>query len=113
MDDKKTIGLTPDGEKIIQLLMERDVFKDKMHAAKFAMALAIKSGAKIKHTENPSTSWHFGSFDPEGQIKQVISILYPECETPYRAIESLIDTGLKQNKDVFESPSWDITKQLV
>ena len=95
MTDKKTIGLTPAGEKIMQQLMELGCFKDMMDAAKFAMSVAIRAGASPSGIEGASTIWNVGSFDSDGQIRQVIPVLIPGCDSPYRAAESLIDQGLQ------------------
>jgi hypothetical protein len=95
MTDKRTIGLTPAGEKIMQQLMELGYFKDMMDAAKFAMSVAIRAGASPTSIEGASTIWNVGSFDSDGQIRQVIPVLIPGCDSPYRASESLIDQGLR------------------
>ena len=94
MIDKKTIGLTPVGEKAMEKLMQQGCFKDMMDAAKFAMSVAIRANDAPDAVEGVSTIWNVGSFDSDGQIRQIIPVLYPECETPYRAAESLIDKGL-------------------
>jgi hypothetical protein len=95
MTDKKTIGLTPAGEKVMQHLMDLGYFKDMMDAAKFAMSLAIRDGATPSSIEGASTIWNVGSFDSDGQIRQIILALISDCDSPYRAVESLIDHGLQ------------------
>jgi hypothetical protein len=95
MTDKKTIGLTPAGEKIMQQLMGLGYFKDMMDAAKFAMSVAIRNDAAPTSIEGASTIWNVGSFDSDGQIRQIIPTLISNCDSPYRAAESLIDQGLQ------------------
>jgi len=75
--------------------MEVNAFKEKLDAAKFAMSVAIKSDVIPSQAEKAGTIWNVGSFDPQGELRQLIGVFYPECETPYRAIEHLIDAGLK------------------
>ena len=94
MTDKKTIGLTPAGEKIMQQVMELGCFKDMMDAAKFAMSVAIRSGATPSSIEGASTIWNVGSFDSDGHIRQIFPVLFLDCDSPYRATESLVNQGL-------------------
>ena len=108
--DKKTIGLTPEGEKVIQKLMDLNYFKDMMDAAKFAMSFAINDGVQPSHTERAGTIWNVGSFDSDGQLRQLIPILFPNCETPYRAIEHLIDTGLRKIQERFDRGQFDLSE---
>jgi len=94
MSDKKTIGLTPAGERAIEQLMAQGCFKDMIDAAKFAMSIAIREGDVPSSIEGANTIWNVGSFDTDGQIRQILPVLFSGCETPYRAAESLIDQGL-------------------
>lgn len=108
MDDKKTIGLTPEGDSIMQVIMDTNYFKDKIDAAKLAMSLAINAGFQPSQVERASTIWNVGSFDSDGQLKHLISILYADCQTPYRYIENLIDAGLKIAKSKLDSGNFDV-----
>jgi hypothetical protein len=94
MSDKKTIGLTPGGERAMEQLMSQGCFKDMIDAAKFAMSIAIREGDAPSTVEGANTIWNVGSFDSDGQIRQVLPVLFAGCDTPYRAAESLIDQGL-------------------
>lgn len=107
MTDKKTIGLTPAGERTMKQLMEQGCFKDMMDAAKFAMSVAIRAGASPSSVEGASTIWNVGSFDSDGQIRQVIPVLFADCDSPYRAAESLIDQGLRSLLKDIEAGSFD------
>ena len=108
ISDKKTIGLTPEGEKIMKEIMSLDIFKDMIDSAKFAMSLAINAGIELSHTEKANTIWNVGSFDSDNQLRQMIPILYPNCNTPYRAVESLIDGGLLIIKSKISGGSLDV-----
>lgn len=93
--DKKTIGLTAGNQRVMEDLVERKIFKDGIAAAKFALAMAIRSGAEPRGTEGSGTIWNVGSFDTDGELKNLIPILFPGSETPYRTVEGLINVGFE------------------
>ena len=95
MSDKKTIGLTPGNREIMAKMMEKNLFKDQIDAAKFALSLAINSGIEAGRSERADTTWNVGSFDTDGELKSVISVLFPDTGTPYRVVEYLINAGLE------------------
>lgn len=95
ISDKKTIGLTTENQQVMQQLIEKKLFKEGIAAAKFAMALAINSGVEPKNAEGVGTTWNVGSFDAENELKNLIPILFPGTETPYRLVENLINTGFE------------------
>lgn len=112
MTDKKTIGLTATGEKAMGQMMEQGCFKDMIDAAKFAMSIAIREGDAPMSVEGTNTIWNVGSFDSDGQIRQILPVLFVGCETPYRAAESLIDQGLTRMKHIVETGNFDATDLL-
>ena len=65
-----------------------------MDAAKFAFALAVNRGKESVRIEGVGTIWNAGSFEEGGELKALIQNLFPHAETPYRALESLMNTGL-------------------
>lgn len=93
--DKNTIGVTPKSQKVLDQMTEAGVFAEEQDAAKFAMAIAIRRGAKPGEVTGASTKWNVGSFDTDGQLRSMLPILFPALKTPYRALESLIDSGLE------------------
>lgn len=93
--DKKTIGLTADNQRVMEHLVERKLFKDGIAAAKFAMAVAINSGSELRSAEGAGTIWNVGSFDTENELKNLITVLFPDTTTPYRLVEDLINSGFK------------------
>ncbi|MBX9941789.1 MAG: hypothetical protein K2W95_32510 [Candidatus Obscuribacterales bacterium] len=93
MADKNTIGPTDENRQIIESLLQTDLFSDMMDIAKFAIAYAIKSGVQPTDSPSGSTMWNVGSFDRDGQLKLTIQSMFT-TETPYRAAESLMNTGL-------------------
>ena len=106
--DKNTIGLTPDGKLIMATIMGLELFKEQLDVAKFAISIAINSGVQPSQTERAETVWNVGSFDADNQLRQLIPILFPSCETPYRAVEHLIDLGLKHLKVEIDKGNFDI-----
>ena len=65
-----------------------------MEIAKFALAYAIRLGIKPGTVTGGGNKWHTAGFDPGGEIANAVCIVFPETETPYRAIESLMNSGL-------------------
>ncbi len=109
MSDKKTIGLTLENRRVMEHLIEKNLFHDGLAAAKFALAFAIKSDANPVSLEGVETIWNVGSFDQEGELRNLIPVLFPDVETPYRFIEELMNIGfsllgdlvkVKKNLDV-------------
>lgn len=93
MADKNTIGPTEENRQIIESLLQTNLFTDMMDIAKFAIAYAIRSGAKPVESPSGSTMWNVGSFDRDGQLKLTMQALFGTV-TPYRAAESLMNKGL-------------------
>ena len=112
MSDKKTIGLTPAGERAMEQLMAQGCFKDMMDAAKFAMSIAIREGDAPSAVEGANTIWNVGSFDSDGQIRQILPVLFAGCDTPYRAAESLINHGLVRVRQIVEAGQFDAVALL-
>ena len=107
--DRKTIGLTHEGREVLNQLMDTGFFKEQMDAAKFGMTVAINQGIAPGDAGGASTVWNVGSFDPAGEIRQMILALYPNVEAPYKACEYFIDEGLSQiNKLVKKQKTVDL-----
>lgn len=92
-EDKKTIGLTEANKKVMTDLVEKAGFKQDMDAAKFAFALAVNRGKEPGPVDGVGTIWNVGSFDEGGDLKALIQNLFPNADAPYRALESLMNTG--------------------
>lgn len=93
--DKKTIGLTPENRTVAEELVLQKFFKDQIDAAKFAMALAIQNGVQPGSVDGAETIWNVGSFDTDGQLKNLIPNLFPGTDAPYRAVEYFVNSGLQ------------------
>ena len=94
-EDKKTIGLTDANKKVMDQLVERAGFKRDMDAAKFAFAFAVEQGSEPGAIEGTGTIWNVGTLDEGGDLKALIQNLYPQAQFPYRALESLMNTGFR------------------
>jgi len=92
-EDKKTIGLTEANKKIMDQLVEKAGFKRDMDAAKFAFSFAVNRGKEPGPVEGAGTIWNVGSFDEGGDLKALMLNLFPTADAPYRALESLMNTG--------------------
>jgi hypothetical protein len=88
-----TIGLTDESKSTIEEI--KPYFNQQLDASRFAMALAIEEGLDPGRTQNASTVWNVGSFDPNGEYRDLIKALYPEIERPYKTIEYFINEGFK------------------
>ena len=99
MEDKVNIGLSLEASKIADKIEETSFFEDRLSIAKFALAFAVKSGLddkliEFRIGEAGGTKWNVGSVDNDQYLRDLIVSLYPECETPYRYIEALMNKGL-------------------
>lgn len=108
MADKKTIGLANENREIVALFLEKGIFKDQMDVARFAFSLAINKGIENIPLGNYDTTWNVGSFDPDGKLKTLMSLIEPDTLEPYRRIEIIANHGLgilkrhyEKNSDIF------------
>jgi hypothetical protein len=94
IDDKKTIGLTPENRSVMDRIMEKEFFREQKDAALFAMAYAINQDVVAGNCEGANTIWNVGSLDPEGEVRSLVGNLFPDVVLPYRLTEHLINAGL-------------------
>jgi hypothetical protein len=104
-ENRTTIGLTPENKEVMEEVMP--YFNEQRDAAKFVMALAIEEGYEPNKVRNAKTVWNVGSFDPDGEFRDLIKALYRDVNQPYTAIEYFINQGfrildehLEQEKDL-------------
>lgn len=94
VQDITQFGLTKENNVIIKQLEELGFFPNQMEAAKFALSFAIRSGVQPGTISQAENKWHTGGFDQDGNLADVIRILFPEVQAPYRVIEYLVNSGL-------------------
>jgi Arc/MetJ-type ribon-helix-helix transcriptional regulator len=107
--DKKTIGLTSSNKEIVELLLNQGLFKEQIDVARFAMALAINDETEAEEMEGAETVWNVGSFDPDGELRNLIPILYPNTKNPYKLIEFLVNIGVKKIGQKVKDPTFEIS----
>lgn len=113
--DKKTIGLTESNKVFIQDLIDKGWFEDKLDAARLAMAIAIREGIEPLVSidgDSPETVWNVGSFDPDGELRNVIPILFPSVDAPYRLVEYFLNRGLQLISEMIKDPSFELHQLL-
>jgi hypothetical protein len=111
--DKVAIGLTTPNDQFVGQLMESRLFGQEMDAAKLAMSIAIARKASLGELQGAGTKWNIGSFDRDGQLRRLMSVLYPTVDEPYRAIEFLINTGFKIMIDACRNASTIDVRRLL
>lgn len=94
--DRETIGLTPGAQAIMEELERRDWFPEGQDAARFCMAYAIRRKVVSGVVQGTDTRWAAGNFDKSGEIRLLLSALYPTAsEMPVRLMEYLVNEGLR------------------
>lgn len=93
--DRESIGLTVAAQATLADLEERGWFVEGQDIARFCMAYAIRAKLPEGVTAGTETRWAVGNFDKTGEIRAVLAALYPECETPVRLMEHLVNEGLR------------------
>ncbi len=87
--------MTADNQLILEAIDARGWFSKKEDIAKFCMGYAIRAGTAEGSTTGTDTRWAVGNFDKTGEIRTVVTALYPGAETPVRLIEHLVNEGLR------------------
>lgn len=93
--DRESVGLTPESQAILAEIEERGWFSDGQDVARFCMAYAIRAKVPEGATVGTETRWAAGNFDKTGEIRALLSALYPTCQTPVRLMEHLVNEGLR------------------
>jgi hypothetical protein len=90
--DRESIGLTVDTQAILSEIEDLGWFAEGQDIARFCLAYAIISEGVTAGTE---TRWAAGGFDKTGEIRALLAALYPNCQTPVRLMEHLVNEGLR------------------
>jgi hypothetical protein len=53
----------------------------------------VNRGCEPEPVEGAGTIWNVGTLDEGGDIKALMQNLFPNTDAPYRAMESLMNTG--------------------
>jgi len=110
MSVKTTIGLTAANKEVVEMLRNKGWFEEQKDVGKFAMGLAINKGVNSGDVEGAVPLWDIETFDSEGDVKSLISALYPDEKHPYRLVEVLVNRGLEIiAQHLKENPAIDIS----
>lgn len=93
--DRESIGLTAETQTVLADLESRGWFLEGQDVARFCMAYAIRARVPEGSTSGTETRWAAGNFDKTGEIRALLGALYPECKTPVRLMEHLVNEGLR------------------
>lgn len=93
--DKVDVGLTAEAQKTLAEIEERGWFVEGQDIARFCLAFAIRAKVPEGVTQGAETRWAAGNFDKTGEIRAILSALYPACPTPIRLMEHLVNEGLR------------------
>lgn len=93
--DKVNVGLTTAARGVYDRLETMDFFAEGRDIARFGFAWAVRKGMTPQEASATDTMWHIATFDPSGQIADLIRMLFPSEQFPYRACESLFNQGLE------------------
>lgn len=93
-NDRETIGLTPEAQVALANLEACGWFSEGQDIARFCLAYAIKAKTPAGGTSATDTRWSAGNFDKTGEIRMLVTALYPETRTPVRLMEHLVNEGL-------------------
>lgn len=94
--DRESIGLDPASIRVVERLVEElEWFGEAQDAARLAFAYAVRAGIGEGAAPSTETRWSAGLFDKTGEIRATVTGLYPDCRTPIRQIEFLVNEGLR------------------
>ena len=97
-DTRATVSLSPDAGAAASEIKERFHFADVMEVARLGAAVAMAHELSPTGGRNPGPAtgtWNLGSLDRDGELRALISALYPEVtEDPAIALETLMDHGV-------------------
>lgn len=93
--DRESIGLTNESQHLLTEIEDRGWFLDGQDIARFGLAYAVRAKVPEGITPGTETRWAAGNFDKTGEIRALLSALYPDCQTPVRLMEHLVNEGLR------------------
>ena len=92
--DKESVGLTVSSQKKLAELESRGWFNEAADIARFCLAYAIRARVDAGGAGQVETRWAAGNFDKTGELRSLLRVLYPDCETPVRLMEHLVNNGM-------------------
>ena len=115
--DKSTIGLTRRARAIAEVIHSNEGLNDLMDVALLGFAIAVNLRTDIGNAKDAVTTWNVGTFDSNGQLRDLVMALYDGLASPYRQVEYLVNIGLEKLAGEYEgaeatTPLTTILKQL-
>lgn len=112
-EDLKNIRLSIHASDIAEIIQETGAFEDRISVAKFALGYALKYFADELTQENiekldeiydaSGSNYNIGSIDEDNFLSNLMSVLYPDSNTPYRYVRVIMCFGLNKLGDLYES----------
>ena len=100
-NDLTNIKLSGRATSIADAIYEKGFFEDRVTIAKLGFAYAISKHYRKfdvdeydKQLDSDGSNYNVGSLDGDKSISELIQILYPETQTPYRYARAIICFGL-------------------
>ncbi len=100
MTDLVNVHLTKDASAVVERMEGTGCFDQKITAAKFALAYAIKNHfdeidpERYTLSDSEGSNFNIGTLDPDGQLSTLLRALYPGTDTPYLYARALMVFGL-------------------
>ena len=94
-----TLSVSLEAAETLRQLQEAGLFQDRLDAYRFALALAIASGAEGRRTKGErQTMFNKGTFDPDEMIYQAVLALRASTtdEPVYETCQRLAEWGLEE-----------------
>lgn len=92
--DRESIGLTVENQGAIAEIESRGWFVDGQDIARFSLAYAVRAKVPDGGSTGTETRWAAGNFDKTGEIRALLVALYPDCPTPVKLMEHLVNVGM-------------------
>jgi len=123
MDDKKTLGLNQEADRLVESLVSTlKWFPDKQSAGRFCFAYALVTQHEPRSPNVPdntprTTVWNIGTIDGDGTMRQLLATLGVSNDPNYRMVEDLMNLGaMLLQKRLSDNPSirlWDVIQEQV
>jgi hypothetical protein len=98
--DKSAIGLSASVNSMLDELIEKKVFKDKLDGYRFAVSYAIAKEAEPPAVQGVESMYNVGQVDLGGNLVHAIEALMPNhpltYTQPYRIVERLAHWGINE-----------------
>lgn len=109
-EDSKNLRISLEGNNIAEKIEKMNFFTDRIAICKFAFAYALKNFQEElidletldKKYDSNGTNYNIGSIDADKTLSQLITTLYPGCQTPYKYVRTVICFGFEKLGELLE-----------